>query len=127
MTRKKLEKFECRTHGPRVMRNKEGKMKTKGNLNIYLSEALHISNVDRREENSVTIGRRDNDIIMCGTLPMLLTEGGDNYIKEERAGGIKRTQNLLKGNASNYKCSQHQDSTAIRRNQAVKLAKYVGE
>ena len=60
---------------------------------------------------------------MCGMLLTLPTEGGGNYIKEERPGGIKIVQNLLRGNMSNSNHGQCRGSNAIKWKQRKKLAK----
>ena len=65
-TRKKLEADECVIFGPRIVMNRGG-AKTNSNLNLYMEETLHITNVNRRKESDVKIGGRETDYCVRST------------------------------------------------------------
>ena len=63
---KKPEVDECMLSGPIMARTKDGIVKTKGNLYVYMEEVICKSGSTGGKESGDEIMKREKDIVTCG-------------------------------------------------------------
>ena len=100
---------------------KHRKVRTKGNLDTYLREALLVDNVKRVKESSMT-GSRNRDLIVCG-----MPGKRKKHHEGEKRDTVKMPIHLLGDSASKNRCSQHNYGAFTGSTQAIKRIRNAGE